>query len=349
MSMKKVKSIVALLLAGLLCFAAVGCSAPAKEEAAAASSESATPKSSLRPEGVPEDFPSKEIEWIYGFSAGSPNDTYFRILADKVQEMEGWKKGFVVTYKEGASGRIGWSAIANAKPDGYTIGFTPSALLISSTAEDLPYGYDKQSYIFNMMTDPGAIGVIKGSPYKTLKDLVEAAKARPGEISLGVTSAIGSEGLTIKLIERSTGAKFKVVAFDGEPEILAAVVGKHVDGFCLNITDVITFHEEGKIEILATGAAERSPFLPDLPTYKEAGYDVLQVNMRGIGGPKGMPEPIRQYLENCFMAAAADPEVQQKVKEMKIPVDTLNGADMEAKFTEVAKGLQTLWDTQPWQ
>jgi tripartite-type tricarboxylate transporter receptor subunit TctC len=349
---KKSKSIVALLLVGLMCFAAVGCSSPATEAPAApeaAPADAAPATSSLRPEGVPADFPTKEIEWIYAFGPGSPMDAYFRMMGDKIQKMEGWKHGFVVTYKEGASGRIGWNAFAEAKPDGYTLGFAPSAMLISSVSEEVSYGADKMSYIINTMSDPGAIGVATGSPYKSLQDIVDDAKARPGKVTFGVTSTIGQEGLTLKLIEKAAGVKFNVVAFDGEAEIFAAIIGKHLDAFCLNVTDATTFIEEKQVEILATGDAERSVFLPDVPTYKEAGYDVTQLNMRGIGGPKGIPEPIRQYLENCFIAAANDPEIQAKVAEMKIPVDTLTGAELEAKFTGIAAGYKKLWDEEPWQ
>ncbi|HCJ58941.1 Bug family tripartite tricarboxylate transporter substrate binding protein [Lutispora sp.] len=345
---KKSKSIIALLLVALMCFAAVGCGSPASKEPAETSNETAAPASGLRPEGVPKDFPNKEIQWIYAFGPGSPMDAYFRILADKIQKTEGWKHGFVVTYKEGASGRIGWNAFAQAKPDGYTLGFAPSAMLISAVSEDVSYGADKISYIINTMSDPGAIGVATGSQYKSLKDLVEAAKANPGKVTIGVTSTIGQEGLTVKLIEKASGAKFNMVAFDGEAEIFAAVIGKHLDAFCLNISDATTFIEEKQVEILATGDEERSPFLPDVPTYKEAGYDVTQLNMRGIGGPAGIPEPIRQYLENCFIAAANDPEVKAKAAEMKIPVDTLTGTELQSMFTSIADTYKKLYEEDPW-
>lgn len=350
---KKSKSIVALLLVALLGIGAVGCSAPAPAAPAtpAAPTEAAAPaaNSGTRPEGVPADFPNKEIEWIYAFGPGSPMDAYFRMLADKIQKTEGWKNGMVVTYKEGASGRIGWNAFAEAKPDGYTLGFAPSAMLISSVSEEVSYGADKMSYIINTMSDPGAIGVATGSKYKSLQDIVDDAKARPGKVTIGVTSTIGQEGLTMKLIEKAAGVKFNVVAFDSEGEIFAAVIGKHVDAFCLNVTDGTTFIEDGQIVVLATGDTERSKFLPEVPTYKEAGYDVQQLNMRGIGGPKGIPEPIRKYLEDCFIAAANDPEIKAKVAEMKIPVDTLTGAELEAKFTAIAAGYKKLWEEEPWQ
>ena len=335
-------------------FALSGCApkAPAETPAPAPTETPAEPSADgwnvERPEGVPADFPNKEIEWIYAFGPGSPMDAYFRMMADKIQKNEGWDKGFIVTYREGASGRIGWNAFAEAKPDGYTLGFAPSAMLISATSEDVSYGADKMSYIINTMSDPGAIGVAPDSPYKSLNDLVEAAKANPGTITIGVTSTIGQEGLTVQLIEQASGAKFNMVAFDGEAEIFAGIIGGHLDAFCLNVSDGTTFIEEKQIVVLATGDEKRSEFLPDVPTYQEAGYDVTQLNMRAIGGPAGIPEPIRQYLENCFIAAANDPEIKAKVAEMKIPVETLTGAEIQAKFEKVAQTYKKLYETNPW-
>jgi tripartite-type tricarboxylate transporter receptor subunit TctC len=263
--------------------------------------------------------------------------------------MEGWKHGIIVVYREGASGRIGWSALAKAKPDGYSIGFAPSAMLISAVAENAPYGHDKLSFVFNMMTDPGAIGVVADSPYKTLGELVADAKKRPGEVSVAVTSTIGQEGLTLKLIEKEAGCKFNIIPFDGESGVFAAIVGKHVDAFCLNVGDTTALIQDGKIRVLATGNTERSSFLPDVPTYKEAGYDVIQVNMRSVAAPAGVPEPIRQYLENCFLAAAEDPEIKAQVASLKIPVDTKKGPEVKQKFADITKKLQALWKEAPWQ
>ncbi|CDZ75413.1 Hypothetical protein ING2D1G_1275 [Peptoniphilus sp. ING2-D1G] len=305
----------------------------------------------VRPEGVPEDYPNKEIQYLYGFSPGSVQDAYIRILFDKIKEMEGWKHGMIVNYQEGASGRIQWNALANAKPDGYTIGFTPTAMLIPSVAEanDVDFGFDKYAYIFSLMSDPGAIGVAADSKYNTLEDLVNDAKANPGKISLGVTSVIGSEGLTVKLIEKASGAKFNTTAFNGGADVMAGVIGGHVDAFCLNITDTTTFVDNGQIKVLATGNNERSEFMPDVPTYKESGYDVIQLNTRAVSGPKDMPEPIRQYLENCLVAAANDPEVKKQAEEMQAPTDSLTGEEVKASFGEFYDMLTKLWADEPWQ
>ena len=337
MLFRRNKSIFVLLIFALLGVAVIGCGGFAASA------------SNLRPEGVPADYPNKEIEFIYGFSPGSLNDAYIRLLTNKVQEIEGWKKGFIISYKEGAGGRISWSAIANANPDGYTMGFVPTAAFVPAVAEDVDFGFDTYSYIFNMMADPGAIGVSIDSPYNTLQDLIDATKANPGKMSFGVTSVVGQEGLTLKIIKKAADADFKIIAFNGANEVMAAIIGKHVDAFCLNVGDTPTFVEGKQIKVLATGADERSVFLPDVPTYKEAGYDVVQVNMRSFSGPAGIPEPIRQYLENCFMAAAEDPEVVRKATELSVPVYHLRGGEVKEKFGKIYSDLEKLWEAEPWQ
>ncbi|WP_138159899.1 Bug family tripartite tricarboxylate transporter substrate binding protein [Peptoniphilus catoniae] len=310
-----------------------------------------TGTSSLRPEGLPEDYPNKDITYLYGFSAGSIQDAYIRILFDKIKEMEGWKHGMVVNYQEGASGRIEWNQLATAKPDGYTIGFTPSAIAIPSVSEKgkNSFDFDSFDYTFNMMSDPGAIGVAANSPYNSLKELVAAAKEKPGTISIGVTSAIGSEGLTVKQIQKLEGAKFNITAFDGGADVVANVIGGHIDAFCLNVGDTTSFLENGQIKVLATGASERSPYLPDVPTYQEEGYDVTQASMRTISFPKGVDPAIRKYIENCLMAAANDPEVKAKAEEMKIPVDSKGSEEITAEFTKQYEALLKLWESDPWQ
>jgi len=336
MLIRRNKSIFAVLMFALLCVAVV------------VNGSFAASTSSLRPEGVPADYPNKEIEFIYGFGPGSLNDAYIRILTSKIKEMEGWDHGFIISYKTGAGGRIGWSALSNAKPDGYHIGFVPTAALIPAIAEDVAFDYDTYSYIFNMMSDPGAIGVAIDSPYNTLKDIVAAAKESSVGISFGVTSITGQEGLTLKLIQKATGVKFKIIAFTEAAEAISLIIGKHMDAFCLNVGDTTTALGEKKIKVIATGGKERSVFLPDVPTYRESGFDVVQVNMRSFAGPAGMPEPIRQYLENCFMAAAKDPEVIERATKLQVPVHSLRGTEVKTRFGEDYTALKTLWESDPW-
>ena len=355
------KKVSALALAAVMTLSLVGCgfsassssaaasqpasSAPASSASSEAASTPATGEKAPRPEG----FPSKDITYIYPFGAGSGNDVYFRLLAEKVRQMEGWDKTFVVEYMEGASGDVGWTAIANAEPDGYTIGFCPTAMLIAGVAMDRPYGTEGIDYVATMMKDPGVIGVAANSKYNTLEELIEAAKAAPGSISVGVTSVTTSEGLALKQLQKAAGCEFNIIPFDGESAVLTAVSGGHCDSFCLNVSDGKTFVDEGSIKYLATGDEERSVFYPDLPTYQEAGYDVVQVNLRAIGAPEGTDPAILQYLSDCFVAAANDPEVIAKAEEMQLPVMTLGTEEATAEFTAIEQSYKDLWATEPWQ
>ena len=355
------KKVSALALAAVMTLSLVGCGSSASSSSAAASQPaSSAPASSASSEAAstpatgekaprPEGFPSKDITYIYPFGAGSGNDVYFRLLAEKVRQMEGWDKTFVVEYMEGASGDVGWTAIANAEPDGYTIGFCPTAMLIAGVAMDRPYGTEGIDYVSTMMKDPGVIGVAANSKYNSLEELIEAAKAAPGSISVGVTSVTTSEGLALKQLQKAAGCEFNIIPFDGESAVLTAVSGGHCDSFCLNVSDGKTFVDEGSIKYLATGDEERSVFYPDLPTYQEAGYDVVQVNLRAIGAPEGTDPAILQYLSDCFVAAANDPEVIAKAEEMQLPVMTLGTEEATAEFTAIEQSYKDLWATEPWQ
>ena len=122
---RRKRYMVFVMMVTLVCIVLAGCSGTGdKPTETEATDKTEVTKSSLRPEGVPDDYPNKEIRFIHAFGPGSL-EAYFRILADKIKDMEGWKHGFVVEHREGASGRIGWSAYAVAEPDGYTLGFAP--------------------------------------------------------------------------------------------------------------------------------------------------------------------------------------------------------------------------------
>jgi ABC-type glycerol-3-phosphate transport system substrate-binding protein len=211
------KKLIAGLLVVIMVLGLAACGSTGTKNSAEptqAASSSAAPESTwnvVRPDGLPDDYPSKEITYIYPFGTGSMQDVYIRVLAEKIKEKEGWKNSIVVQQKEGASGDIGWTAFTESKPDGYTIGFAPTAMLITAIGESRPYTADNLEFIFNMMTDPGCIAVASGSAYSSLSDLLNAAKEKPGTISIGVTSTTGSEGLAVLQLEAASGAVFNVV------------------------------------------------------------------------------------------------------------------------------------------
>ena len=356
---KKVLKAVALSMAAALALSLAACGGSSSSSTAASSTAASSTAASAATSGDaasgeavsgrPEGYPEKDITYICAFAAGSSHDVYFRLLAEKAREMQGWDHSIVVEYKEGASGDVGWTALAQAANDGYTIGFFPTAALINGVAAGRPYTTEGVDNVMGMMSDPGVIGVAANSKYNSLEELVAAAKEKPGSVSIGVTSVTTSEGLAVTQLEEAAGVEFNVIPFDGEPAVLTAVSGGHCDAFCLNVSDGKTFVDEGSIKYLATGAEERSEFYPDIPTYQECGYDVVQVNCRSVGIPAGTDPAIIQYLSDCFVAAANDPEVVAKAEEMQLPIMTMDAEECKALFVETEQSYKDLWATNPWQ
>lgn len=314
--------------------------------AAVASADDAAEWNVVRPEGLPEGYPEKEITFIYCFGAGSPNDTTVRILGAKIKEMEGWKNGIVIEYDEGASGDIGWSKFMEKDADGYTLCFAPTAEMITALHLGRNYTPDNLAYVFNMMSDPGAIGVAADSEYNTLAELMDACKDKT--LSFGVTSVNGSEGLAMKQLMEAAGVSVNMVAFESEAEILTAVANDDCDAFCLNVGDCTTFIEEGSIKLLAVGSEKRSEFYPDIPTYQEAGFDVVQCNSRAISAPAGTDEAIVKYLSDCFMAAANSPDVAEQLDKMQIPKDFMDCETAQTTFLGYYDAFKALYEVNPW-
>ena len=158
---KKVLKAVALSMAAALALSLAACGGSSSSSSAAASSSAAGSEAASgdASTGLPEGYPTQDITYINAFAAGSSYDVYFRLLAEKVRKMEGWEHSIVVEYKEGASGDVGWTALAQAEPDGYTIGFFPTAALINGVAAGRPYTTEGIENVMGMMSDPGVIGV----------------------------------------------------------------------------------------------------------------------------------------------------------------------------------------------
>lgn len=350
---KRYLSILSLILCAIICLSLAACSsnsAPASsntntETTGTAGADART----ARPAGVPADYPNKNIEICHGFPAGSMTEAYVRLIMGDVAKKENWKNNFYIGFHEGASGQIGWTYTAEAAGDGYTIGIAQgTAMILPVSRGEQAWGLDKFSYICNMMTSPGAIAVVPDSPYQDLKDLVEAALAAPGQISIVVGGLTSSDGLAVTMVEQASGCQFNVVP-TGDQEAAAQVMGGFVDAAWQNVDDFTSYVDAGELKIIATGATERSPFAPDAKTYQECGYDVIQANMRYLCGPASLDESIRQYLEDCFIASMNDSEVIASAENLNVPYDIKTGAETYQALSDFTARLQGLWNAAPWE
>ena len=291
------------------------------------------------------DFPSKPIKYIIAFPPGGGSDTNSRILIPFLEKHLGPKAEIVPQNVRGAGGKVGWNELAAAKPDGYTIGMLNLEIMVVSTIDSkVRYKVDSFDMIGNINYDPTVIGVPTGSPYKTLKDLVTAAKAKPGKITVGIPTVGGAIGLL--LFENLANVDFNVVLFGGGGPTRNALLGNHVPAIAMSMGALTQF--KSKIHMLGQMAAERQPHGPWVPTFKSQGYDLSLGVHRSVGGPAGVPKATLAKLRSAMAKASADPEFKAAMTKRKLPVGYVDGPGLEKLKTDSYKAFSELWAREPW-
>jgi tripartite-type tricarboxylate transporter receptor subunit TctC len=245
--------------------------------------------------------------------AGGGSDISMRLLADALSKQI--KVPVVVLNKPGAGGAIGHREIATAKPDGYTIG------MFSSGGIALPY-LNAQANIFDDFQpiafygeDPNALQVSNASGIGSLKEYVERARANPGKLKNGNDQPGGSSFIAIALYEKMLNMKVTRVSYAGFGPTVIGVMAGEVDSASVPVPDTIEQHKAGKLKLLGVSATERHFMAPEIPTFREQGFDVVVGSWRCIIGPKGIPEDRLRFLETSILAALRDPDFQAKAKQ----------------------------------
>lgn len=262
-------------------------------------------------------YPKQQITIVVPMAAGGSTDLAARAVSSKLGEILGVP--VVVVNKTGGGGGIGATEVAQAKPDGYTLLATfPAANSIVPYITNVPYDYNNFTPIARLTNDPLALTVKKDSPFKTLKDFVDYAKAHPGEIKYG-TSGVGSnhqlnmERLAAEYIK---DPNFKVthVPFSGANPAVTALLGGHVNAVASVLTDVAPYAKTGELRILAVYGDKRSEQFPDVPTLKEQGYDMTAYTWYGLAGPKGLSQDILDKLDKAIQKCYEDKTVLENFK-----------------------------------
>ncbi len=257
-------------------------------------------------------FPSEPITLIVAWPAGGGSDISMRLLADALSRQV--KVPVVVLNKPGAGGAIGHREIANAKPDGYTIG------MFSSGGIALPYLNAQANVVDDLQpiaffgADPNALQASIASGIGSLKEYVERARANPGKTKNGNDAPGGSSYLAVAQYEKMLNIKVTRVSYAGFAPTVIGLMAGEVDSATVPVPDTIEQHKAGKLKILGVSATERHFMAPEIPTFREQGFDVVVGSWRCIIGPKGMPEDRLRFLETNVIAALKDPEFQAKAK-----------------------------------
>lgn len=205
------------------------------------------------------------------------------------------------------------------------------------------------TFLANVVYDPNTISVGRASPLRSLKDLVEAAKARPGELHYG-TTGIGSDDHILMLWFKDLAglAPMIHVPFQGFAPMLSNVLGGHVQLAVGNVSEILAPLRDGRVHSLGQAAAERWSEAVDVPTFREQGFDATGGSSRGIVGPPGMAEGIVRRLEEAFRAAFADPEFLREAARASLPLRLLVGAGYRAMIGETDRAVRDLFRQRPW-
>lgn len=258
---------------------------------------------------------------------------------------------FFASNRAGAGGQVGFEATFNAAPDGYTLGASTIPALTSFPLERaVRYRPLDFTFIANVVEDPSCFYVRADSPIRSVSDLVEAAKARPGRITYGSTGVGSDDHIFMMAFEELTGVPAMVnVPFAGSAPVIPQLLGAHLDLAALNVGDALPLMREGKLRCLAQASPVRWEAAGDVPTFRELGLDLVAGASRGLVGPPGLPRDIVRTLEQAFAEALADPAFRREAERQSMPLRPLIGAAFRQMAAETEEGLRGLWQRRPWR
>lgn len=290
-------------------------------------------------------YPSKPINILQGFKAGGGSDTLAQLTQPHLEKIIG--QSFVNQYIPGATGAIAWTQLAKTTDaDGYTLSITNTPMLMTNYImnDEVTYSVDELTPIANVVTDPGVIVVGADSKYNTAEEFLADVEANPGAITVGNSGVGGDDFFTTLIVEKESGLKFQMVPFDGDGPSWQAAMGGKIDASFNNLGITYPQIDAGNLKVLAIFAEERSPMIPDVPTFKELGYNVVAGSSRGYSAPKDVPEEIRTALINAFQEMSELEEFHKQAEERALPVDIKLGDDYGTYLKEQETIFKELWD-----
>lgn len=267
------------------------------------------------------DYPTKPLNYMVCFNPGGETDITARIQEPVLKKY--YKEGVVISYKIGGGGSVGWAELVKSKPDGYTLAGHNLPHIILQPMLRGNAGYQtldiKQVYIFE--STPNILVVRSDSPYKTLKDFIAAAKAKPGTLTLGGSGSSTANDLGTIMLNKAAGIKTVYIPFTGSGPVVPALLGGHVTGLMTYSTMAVQQRE--KFRPLAIMSEERMSVLPDVPTFKELGFDLVEGAYRGVAAPPGTPDDIVEKAAAIFEKVMQDPGVIKKMDENGFKIERM--------------------------
>ncbi|HYI85996.1 MAG TPA: tripartite tricarboxylate transporter substrate binding protein [Burkholderiales bacterium] len=274
-----------------------------------------------------ESYPSKPVTMIVPFPPGGVADIVGRPLAAQMEKT--LKQPVVVVNRTGAGGAVGMASVAKAAPDGYTILMALSSISIFPVSDRIngkTPSYEMKDFapIALITADPTVLVVSADSPWKNLKEFVESAKAYPGKINYSSSGVYGTLHVAMEIFANSAGIKLFHVPYQGGGPALTALLGGQVHALASGPAPAVGQIRAGKMRALASWSTERLPLMPEVPTFKELGYDAEFYIWSGVFAPAAIPTPVLDRLRAAVREAANSPEFKGAMEKVQTPVSYLD-------------------------
>ncbi|MDP9932025.1 tripartite tricarboxylate transporter substrate binding protein [Variovorax paradoxus] len=264
--------------------------------------------------GAAEAYPSRPIKILVGYSAGGAVDAIARSVGQRMSVILG--QPVVVENKPGAGTNIAVKALIASPPDGYTLLLAANALAVNpSLFEPAPYDLERDlTPVASAGRVPVVFSVREGAAIKSLPELVAAAKAKPGGVTVATPGNGSTPHLAMELFQHTAGLSLRHVPYKGGAQALTDVLGGHVDVVAVNALEVLPLAKSGKLKVLAVMSGERAVVLPGVPTVAESGYPGFESSVwYGFVAPAGLPQPLQAKLHDAVQKALASPEVREQL------------------------------------
>jgi putative tricarboxylic transport membrane protein len=284
-------------------------------------------------------YPVKPILFVVPYAPGGGTDIMVRVIDKVGTQLKALPQPLVIENKSGGSGVVGKSYAKNRPADGYTITCADDSSTVVDLFGNAPWPYNDFTYIAKLNRDYQMIVVRADSPYKTLKDLVTAAKAQPKGLKIGGTGVAQIDVLHVAMFEKASGVKFNYIGFDSGGQVITNLLGGHIDTAIANPGEAYEQMRAGKVRSLGVSSEKRVGFdssvFKDVPTWKEAGVNLSLSQWRGVGGPKGMAKEQVDWLTDALKKITDSKEWHEQYLEKFLQVGVfVSGAEFQKEVEE---------------
>src|SRR2546421_10396148 len=291
-----------------------------------------------------QDYPSKPITMVVPFPPGGVADIVGRPLAAVMQKS--LKQPVVVINRTGAGGAVGMAAVAKSAPDGYTILMGLSSISIFPVSDRIngkepPYELKDFAPIALVTADPTVLVVRADGPYHSVKDLVAAAKGKPGKINYSSSGVYGTLHVAMEIFANAAGIKLFHVPYQGGGPAVTALLAGQVEASAQGPAAAIGQIKAGKMRALASWGTERLKLLPDIPTFKELGYDAEVYILSGLFAPTATPAPILAKLRDAVRQVATSAQFKSAMDKVETPVSYLDAPEFQRYWDQDAARLKS--------